>query len=324
MSPPSGLLRVLVATSVVLFARSAGAQASASPAVDRPLRVEYHAFPGCPNVGAFFAGVRARVSGARSARAGELAPTHVVSLWANAGRITGRLSIDRPDGAPLTRNVSADTCDEAVAALAFVVALSLDPDAASAEPAPEAVRSSSSSPPAPTERATGSVLGGGQGSSAIASSASFGAFLGVELALPLGPLRPSFRASGSFLTGGTAAVGLISASFRSVSGRVDACPSSTKLSILRLSPCVGLELGSLRAEGRGLDVPVTEARFWSAAHVLGRARLSATPRLFVELEIGAVVPLTARRFLVDTPPLEVFATPAIAVAGALGLGVSFP
>lgn len=236
--------------------------------------------------------------------------------------MTGRLVIERSESTPLTRDVSADTCQEAVAALAFVVALSLEPDGAqttSAPPDPSSARA-----PRPTPRSTWSISAGAPVSFAIAPSAASGVFAAGETTGPVGVLRPSVRGTASFLTSGAISIGDLEASFRTITGRVDLCPSSTKMSIVRLSPCAGLELGSLRAVGGGVDHPIAEARFWSVAYVLGRARIEPLARLFVELEAGAALPLTPRRFAFDNPAIEIFTTPRVAVAGAIGLGVYFP
>jgi hypothetical protein len=100
--------------------------------------------------------------------------------------------------------------------------------------------------------------------------------------------------------------------------------SSSIWTNIRLSPCLGLELGSLRARGAGVDRPVDEARLWGAGKLFGRARVAIVGPLFVELSLGLTAPLTRRRFVFENPATEVFAVPTLAADGALLMGLSIP
>jgi hypothetical protein len=293
------------------------------------LHIEYHAFAGCPDVAAFVEQVRLRAPFARHARPGETAKRHVVSFWADGARVAGRLELGAddapaPEASPrLARHVVAETCPEAAAALAFVVALSLEPSHGPPEaPLLTTPRPSLAAPPPP--KLEGAMIAGLAAQRAIAPRAAFGPVVGGELGLARAFGRPSLRLTGASLGSGSATLGPGQAEFGLLVGSVAGCMSSSIWTNIRLSPCLGLELGSLRARGAGVDRPVDEARLWGAGKLFGRARVAIVGPLFVELSLGLTAPLTRRRFVFENPATEVFAVPTLAADGALLMGLSIP
>ncbi len=135
----------------LLCARGMWSTSAAADGESEPVRFEYVAAAGCPSEGDFLRAVQAHSSRARAARDSEPARTFRVRLEAGAGSgaqaTTGTLVVLEEGRAPVPRTVEARTCAEAMEALAFIAALSLDPraeaDTAAGRPAATAP------PPAP-------------------------------------------------------------------------------------------------------------------------------------------------------------------------------
>ncbi len=308
--------------AVLALAAAAGAQTA------RPVRLRYEAPAGCPDADAFLAAVRQRAPGARLASPGEPARSYGVSIINESGTFVGRLSLD---GTPEAREVRGDSCEETVAALAFVTSLAVSASEPAASSAPSAriapsasLASSGSAPIEPTpERSWDASVGAGAlASGAFAPGVSFGAEVAGEVVLPVA-LAPSLRLAGSYGASGSVDAGPGQASFRLLAARLDGCPVSASLGSLRLVPCVGYEIGSLRAQGTGVDLPAGGSRSWHAVHLAGRAHWRFTGRWYVELTVGLVLPLTSRSFVFDIPPTDIFSVPRVAGSGALGAGVHF-
>ena len=111
------------------------------------IRLAYSAYAGCPDEDRFLHGVTARTERIRRAAEGEAARTFVVAVTREPRTIRGVLSITGLDGAVSRREVTGDSCDEVVSALALITALAVDPLAATApEPPPPVPGPPSSSP----------------------------------------------------------------------------------------------------------------------------------------------------------------------------------
>jgi hypothetical protein len=134
-----------------------------------PIRLEYHAAPGCPDRGAFEARVHARTTRARFVTGEGVTRTFVVGLQGGATP-SGRFTVNRGAEIEGSRDVRADTCADVADALSLFVALAVDPSAlmgpttdvagsgapvasasAAASAAPSAAPSASSSVTAPPE-----------------------------------------------------------------------------------------------------------------------------------------------------------------------------
>ena len=108
-----------------------------SPAVV-PVRIDFEAPAGCPDVDAFFRGVLARASHVRRAHPGESAVRLGVRLSRVAGRVHGELRMSSTGGGSETRRVDGAGCAEVVQVLSLTAALAIDPKAGfSAPPAIE-------------------------------------------------------------------------------------------------------------------------------------------------------------------------------------------
>jgi hypothetical protein len=94
-----------------------------------------------------------------------------------------------------------------------------------------------------------------------------------------------------------------------------------------LSPCAGLELGSLRAEGvpsEQLTSATAQSIWWATVGAeLGLAWQPSGP-FWIELRGAAVFPLRAGyRFTFERPGVTAYEVPYVGGSGALGAGVRF-
>jgi hypothetical protein len=98
-----------------------------------PIALTYDAPPGCRTADEFQALVLARTARIRFAAPGEAARTFEVHVDRDGGVVRGRLDVHGRAGQATRREISGDSCDDVVSALAFVTALAVDPDARRAE-----------------------------------------------------------------------------------------------------------------------------------------------------------------------------------------------
>ncbi len=168
----------------------------------------------------------------------------------------------------------------------------------------------------------GAVAAGAVGTGAVGPGLALGAEVALE-ATWSSSLAPSVRLSGLYAAS-SADAGPGSASFQLRAVRLGGCPVSVAAGPVRIAPCASYELGSLRAQGQGVDEPVDQARVWHAVHLDARARWSPSARWFVELGAGLVLPLTSRSFVFEAPRTEVFTVPRVTGAGAAAVGMHFP
>ncbi|MFK8003191.1 MAG: hypothetical protein AB8H86_26715 [Polyangiales bacterium] len=99
-------------------------------------------------------------------------------------------------------------------------------------------------------------------------------------------------------------------------GRLGACGGTTS-GRLWLGGCAAVELGVVRATGRGVDQPRDEGSFWAGLDLGIRGEVGLIGRLSIYLEAGALMPLRRPRFLLQGS--VVHTTPAISPRAALGL-----
>ncbi len=286
--------------------------------------LRYRAFEGCPGREAFVAGLQQRVPGVQFAEAGQGTVQYEVSLEKAEGEVLGRLKI-RGGQEAWDREVTGDSCAGAAAALSFIAGFSLGAAPAAEEPPPpppRAPETAPKAPEAPSPAALWSIGADGAATTAVAPRLAWGAEAHAEVQLPVS-FGPSLRLAGGVVASGSTDTPPGTVAFRLVRARIEACPVSGELGPLWLSPCVGYEIGSLRAAGGGVDLPATEARSWSALRLQGRARWPADAPWFAEVEGGLVLPFTSRTFLFDNPRAEVFSTPRVGGSAGVGLGWRF-
>jgi hypothetical protein len=123
--------------------------ASAALAGAAPVRIDYHAEPGCPDTAAFLRAVAALTPNAQAPEPGARARRFTVRIERARAELIGRLHIEEIDGVGAEREVRAPTCNDVVAALALVTALAIDAGPIDAPPPASASASPSSAPPPP-------------------------------------------------------------------------------------------------------------------------------------------------------------------------------
>jgi hypothetical protein len=132
------------------------------------IRLTYSADLDCPDEGRFFQAVTARTDLVRRAAEGEPARAFVVNITRDANAIRGALSITGLDGSVSKREVSGESCNEVVSALALITALAIDPLASTAPESSVAAAPSGSAaagdvppamPPSDAPRAAGASIG---------------------------------------------------------------------------------------------------------------------------------------------------------------------
>jgi hypothetical protein len=119
------------------------AQGSAEP---ESVCIRYSAPKGCPDQTAFIRALRQRTARFRLSRGTEHTRAFLVTITQADPLVAGRLEVQSSGAKPSLRSVRGKTCDEVMAALAFMTALAIDPSAPSAPSA----RSPSASSPAPS------------------------------------------------------------------------------------------------------------------------------------------------------------------------------
>jgi hypothetical protein len=323
------------------------------------VHIDYAAPAGCSTAAAFLRSLRARTSRFRQAAPDEPARRFRVRVAASEPAFAGTLEIRGLDGSTAVRRVDATICEEVANALALMTALAIDPDAVTstpdaatdspAGPGDEALaepdvdpattrllRTSSAvlprtPPPAPqmpSEPWRWSAGLHGHMTFHLTPSLGYGGDVFVDAeAPPSSTLGPSLRL-GVFLnqgdvdlaTGGTAR-------FQWAAAAVEGCPVRLSVPSWRfaLHPCLGLRLGVLHGEGRGISDPRQAWSLWSAAEPVLRLRIAATEQFIVEAQGQLMLPFTRTEFEIqhDFIPQAVYSVPRIGAAAGIGAAYRF-
>ena len=242
--------------------------------------------------------------------------------------MAGRLVVRNPEGRQTVREIDAKDCNEAVDALALVVALVVNPRAGTPEapptasvetepppppPAPPASAPIAPAPVAPTPPAGSATPGpvrddalwtfraglGAWAIGAIAPEPLFGGRASAEM-LNLGPgvFAPSFRTSFGYAThagfvvdGGTAHFGYAGTSLEICPVRFPAGGS------ILFRPCVMADLGFVFARGSDALNPREETRPWADFGAGGRLEWMFSRRIGLDLDVDCIFPIWRDRFL---------------------------
>lgn len=124
--------------------------AVAPATADAPIRLDYDAPDGCPTKVDLLSAMQARTSQLRFATAAPRTRGLRLRVERDAGSFRGTLEVIEVDGASTHREIRAATCETVVTALALVAALSLDPLADAAAPAPSSRVPAVAAPPSDT------------------------------------------------------------------------------------------------------------------------------------------------------------------------------
>jgi hypothetical protein len=339
-----------LACGLVVLANLGMARADGTQPTEEAILIKYDGPPECTTESAFFAQVAARTPRARLAASDARVRAFMVSLTRGSEASFGRLVMRAPDGAESERDVTGDTCDEVVSALALVCALAVDPQASTRRlPAPPPPPPSPppvvtfpplapvlGTPPTPDKPVASSAdtlrrearrwhlaltldasLVGG-----ISPSPLFGTPVTVEADLPAGHgLAPTMRLGFERASsgGGTGPTAL----FTLTIGIFEACPRRWQLGPVRLEPvCLRVEGGAVEGVGANVIPSHDLTRGWVALGAVARAEWAFWKPLFLDLEGGVRFPLVRPTYVVE-PETTVYPVPVVAGVVTGGLGVRF-
>ena len=337
---------------------AAALAASSAPAWGQTTaaRLEVEAQPSCSTRDELIARVAARSARIRFVDGGAGVPVMTARIDAGAkGAVVAELTVVEPDGRRFARRLEAPSCAAATDALALVVAITLDPSAATAE----AAASSDGAPPQGT--AAGTAAGGGAAAPPASPPATDGhptinreapapeseptrrLTVGAAGALIAGPAptvmpgialeaqaaldRASVWSPAVILTlahvwsralpetGGTAEFAL------DLLG-LDLCPLRLALGGLEMRACGAGSVGRLAAQGSNTYDPRSVARPFATAG--GTVRLSWAFGSRVEARARFGAGATFWRDAFEFSPGVFHRVASVTLVGDLGIGVRFP
>jgi hypothetical protein len=295
-----------------------------------PIHLEYRGGEGCPNEAAFAARLRERMMG--STGSGIDGPRVLVAVDGSGERAVGQLTIEGRSGETTTRQISGPSCEQIVDALAFVVALTLDPAAsATAVQAPPVSGPLADATTAPASRAP---PGATWRLSAAAHASLTGAFPpGLQVSVPvfvelddespatLHRWTPAVRAGFERSFGASVQVPQGSARFVWTVGRLDLCAAFSLAPQLTVGPCLGADMGEIEGAG-SIAHPQERSPLWFALGGLVRGRWQVRSPLFLEVDAGALFPVTRNTFVFD-PDTLLYEVPAVSERVSGGVGAYF-
>jgi hypothetical protein len=329
--------------------------AQAEPATVQPIVVEYDAESRCPPAQFFVDQIRARFQRIREAEGDEPSLRLVVSARIAGDAALGRLEVHSLDGSVNARVMRARRCEDLVAALALVAALSIARDASlelvvprppaaarvpdtpipedpgppstnTPAPTPALERSATFVPPSaharqPRSRVTWSIGAGGSMLGHVLPAIAWGGRTWVQAGTgDVGPWsltgRLSFGAAALF----PSALGAGEARFQLLTVRLDGCPIAVRWKTLGFEPCLSVEGGGLFGQGVDIQIPKSASAPWLTVGPLGRLSLNVGSRVSVELESGVVAPLSWPVMTFQ----EAVAYEVRGVGFAAGLGATMP
>ncbi len=289
---------------------------------DAPV-IWYRSSDGCPDGASFLARLRGRAAGARLAQVSDRID-FVVTLGTTGGRSSGKLERQTVGSTVAIREFETQSCEEVADVLALTLTLTVSPESTteaapsgpnppppaepapspSAEPAtqPSVSRPTGKAPPTPVDAPRSDAVGADD----HAGRAVW--LLGGQLGVVSGPtgalgprvsffieVEPGFGALPSASARLSAFVSRVEDRFTEVAfttfgGKLDGCPVDLTGPTLHVRPCLGIELGSALAQGLSESGRV-DSGAWAAAFASGRMSWLVTPKLALELEGGAYLPL---------------------------------
>jgi hypothetical protein len=320
------------AASLLLVALPAGvARAGEGP----PRGLSYVADPSCPDQPAFAGLVLERAPQADVGPMDFEKADMQVALQPAEGRFVGTLQIRRRGGPSYAREIHGASCSEVGPAIAFILALALngqsDARSESSSAFPDEPGANERSAVRTSEQAggwgwaVGATIGARSG---IAPSWSLTEQGFIDVRAPAdGMWAPAFRIAVLRAEPVTRDDGVGTTTFSWIAGRAAGCPLRARfLQRFEFLPCMGFDIGSLRAsgqpatpQGRGRD----SGSIWADAFGALRLRFQLLGPLHAELEAELAVPLTQYDFAFD-PRTPVYAVPPVAGAGSAGLLAQFP
>jgi len=288
----------------------------------------YRAPPECPNRAEFSAQVAARTTSWLSPSS-PFAVT--VTVDQDARGLVGRVTFTRAEQRTV-RELGAAGCNELVQALAFIVAVLIDPHAG-ATPLPPA--SEGRPPPvyllpAPAVRPFAAPLWFIAGpEAAVETNVTGDGAVSERLFLGIGRGDRSLWLSSARLVFGRAVshasspMSGASAEFVRETARVEGCVLRLTDDGLAFEPCPFVEFGRIRAVGIHRGGDVTHNELWGSLGLVLRPTWTFSRRLVLGAGLGAQLPFRSYHFAFTGEP-EVARTPTVAFEASLCLGLHFP
>ncbi len=266
--------RFLIAGFVAGRSASVHASAEATTQPTIPLRVEINGTSDCQSPDAFLEQVESRTASARRAKAGEMGWSASVTVKAVGTRRLARLKLQAAEGEWIERELVAPDCNDALEALAVVLAVLVDTAIEQAPPADKPSHASGNDAPAKSialprvaagvyipwiddpdyfekrgisltaTRFVARIVGGVELDTQLAKNPSFGLSLGFEVERwSASLLRPAFGLSLGWATS-DASNSHVSADLQRWSLRTHLCPFELLQGrVLSLRPCARIEAG---------------------------------------------------------------------------------
>jgi hypothetical protein len=316
---------------------------AAAETKDETVRFQYDAPVPCPDAASFTARVRQRTTRGREAVTGELARTFNVHVATDPRGFVGAIEFLDDAGATVNRRVEGEQCESVVDSLALITALALDAtlheeelaEAEAAAPANEiAVEPVAALPPPP--RKVVAPPAPVRSAEHWLRSARIGLVGGYDTnisALMLGLLGQldwrsnwSVRFAAHFGSSERTVDAGRRAELRIVGLESSGCYALLHRDDFVLSPCVWLDLGSLRAEGQKSDQLPTasgDSIFWVSAGPELRLAWEPEAPFWLELRGNLGFPLVDRRFTFHDPAAPVYEVPRFTQAFGGASGVRF-
>jgi hypothetical protein len=311
--------------ALALCATRARADAPRSP------RVDYVAPTQCPDEASFQRSLALRMQ----SRPPLPIPLRL-RIEARGDRYVGQLGFVDTEGAASTREVTAQSCEELVDAMAFLAAVTLTLGASATPDAvvpPPAVKQAAA-PAAPAALQSHRRWRFAAGAEAeilswVGTTARVAPEPFVE-ARREGPglVVPTIRLSATRVTSSpvTASGEAGQASLTLTAARLEGCPISWRpLTTVALLPCLGVRGGVLEGVGAGVAIDRTQDRAWLSAELLGRVEWAPFTWLFFELQGGGSVPFLRYQFFFSPDSnLTLTETPVLGWFVGAGGGVRLP
>lgn len=300
----------------------------------------YRSTDGCPDGDAFLQRLEARGVRGHLARVGD-AVDFVVTMGAGQEGAQGLLERQTTTGTVAVRRLDAADCDQIADGIALILAMASESATARRESAPpegvEPAPRATPAAPAPA-RDTGASVRSNERQAPWSVGAQGGVLTGVTPAvLPeatvfvqLEPWAAStgvFRGTSfrAYAFGGTSSReepnGTLSAWI--VGGRLEGCPIALGSSAVSVSPCVGLDLGTVNASKSGANA-TTDQGFWGAVEASARLSVRVAERVSIEAQTAAVMPFERYQFTSEQTSEPLYVASVVGLNAVAGLGVRLP
>jgi hypothetical protein len=351
--PPRGLIGL--AALAAALAGAAPARAAGDP--EGPITLAWSAVASCPDAGEVRAEIDRVLGGPPSPESRRYLRAQATVSSSARGGFHVHLVTDL-GGVPGERDFDGPTCAAVARATALIVALTFDPDAltrhAEAPPLPPPPPPPPPAPPAPPPRVppyvpdptllpeplpdTGPLLppalpdgarrvlfaAGVVGSVSLGDVPKVGAAIGGRLGILVDRFRVDL--SLSYWPDQTATLATLPAAGGHVhllAGAASGCWAALRAPV-ELSPCLGVEVGSMGATGFGVSAPGSGSALWVAPLAQAAAALPFAGRFAARLDLAALVPVLRPPFvLTGTGPAPVYTAGPVVGRATLGLEARF-